>query len=152
MVKKLTPYKLKVPRKQKIDSPLNRVDEPKEEEGLTGFVGDWEASDIEERFARSLSKEGIAFSFREHFFGPTRTTPGAVEVDFLVQVGPEIYPVFLDGEYAHKSQSQKDTDKLKDARFDELGMGYGFNPSTRIEGEKLQTQEDTDEVVKEMFA
>jgi len=151
-VKKIKTYQLKVPRAEAPeDMPLNRVEIPSEEEGLTGFVNEWEASDIEERFARALWKNENPFTFREHFFGPTRTTPGAVEVDFLVWVGSEIYPVFTDGAYSHKSQAQRSEDKIKDARFDEYGRNIGLNPSVRISGEKLQTQEETNEVVKEMF-
>lgn len=151
-MKQLKSAKLPI-RKQRRpeDEPLNRVNYPAEDEGLTGFIGDWEASDIEERFGRALSKNEIRFSFREHFFGPTRTTPGAVEVDFLVWVGNMIYPLFIDGEYAHKTQEQKTEDRIKDARFDEYGRKYGLHPSQRIAGDLLQTQDDTDQIVKEMF-
>ncbi len=151
-MKKLTPYKLKVAKSPRVeDAPLNRVDIPSEDEGLTGFIGEWEASDIEERFGRALGKNNNNFSFREHFFGPTRTTPGAIEVDFLVWVGSMCYPVFTDGEYAHKSQEQRANDKIKDAIFDEYGMRIGLQPSVRIPGTELETQEEADLKVKEML-
>jgi len=152
-VKKLTPYKLDVPRKERWEeTPLNRVEVvDAAEEPLTGFIGDWEASDIEERFARSLIKQGIAFSFREHFFGPTRTTPGAVEIDFLTMPVGEVRPIQIDGEFAHKTQRQKDDDRIKDALFDEFGRKYGFAPVKRIPGELLQTQDDSDALVREMY-
>ncbi len=61
------------------------------------------------------------------------------------------YPVFTDGEYAHKSQEQRANDKIKDAIFDEYGMRIGLQPSVRIPGTELETQEEADLKVKEMF-
>ena len=145
------PYVLKVPRRKAVEEGhFNRITTPAQQEGLTGYIGEWEASDIEERFARSLIKEDLPFTFREHFFGPARTTPGAIEVDFLVFAGMTS-PIFIDGEYAHKSQAQKDSDSVKDAIFDEFGMQYGFEHSRRIPGDELETQEQADNLVKEMF-
>jgi len=152
VMKALKPYVLKKPRKPAQDNVLkDRITTPKQDEGLTGYIGDWEASDIEERFGRALAKAGLSFSFREHFFGPSRTTPGAVEVDFLVQIGGEVYPIFIDGEFAHKTQAQRDNDKIKDARFDDYARRFGAYPSQRIAGDVLETQEQADMLVKEMF-
>jgi len=152
----VVPYKFKKGRKAAPPRVSNRVETQAFDEELTGEVQGWEASDIEERFARALRKNNIKFSFREHFFGPTRTTPGAVEVDFLVESGGW-WPIFIDGEYAHKSQTKRDEDSVKDARLDELLMKYGINPSRRIpDGKKymvgdLDDQDSVDQIVEELF-
>lgn len=150
------PYQYKKPRKPSAPKVANRVQTQAEEENLTGFVQGKEASDIEERFARALDKLEKRYSFREHFFGPARNTPGAIEVDFLVDDGTW-FPIQIDGEYAHKTAGQKDRDNVNDARLNQYFSKVGVSNVRRIPDGKeymvgdLDDQESADQVVKEVF-
>jgi hypothetical protein len=118
------------------------------------------ASDIEERFARALesNKRIDGYSFLQHYFGPTRTTPGAVEVDFMVQAGGEVYPVQIDGEYAHKTQQQRDKDAQKDqilnkyfAKFGNIKAVQRIPDITRMHAGILDDQESADMLVNKLW-
>jgi len=152
------PYKFKKRRKHPRPEVTNRVQVVTEEENLTGEVMGKKASDIEERFARALYKNQNVqnFSFREHFFGPARNTPGAVEIDYIVFDGAW-WPIQIDGQYAHKSQGQRGEDKIKDALLNQYFSSVGINAVRRIPDGKeympgiLDEQSNVDEVVKELF-
>lgn len=152
-------YKIKKPKKlRRPKQPENRVEVSKEEEQLTGIVMGWEASDIEERFARGLGKHNYVerYSFRDHYFGPARNVPGAVEVDFMV-FSEGWWPIQIDGAYAHKTVAQKDRDKENDARINEHLSKFGVNPVQRIPDSArfltgcLDTQESADQTVRDLF-
>jgi len=159
MTKLPKPYKYKKPRKVATPKVINRVQVEGEDEGLTGFVQEQEASDIEERYARALNKNKNVqrFSFREHYFGPARNTPGAKEVDFMVMAGGTWWPNQIDGEIGHKSAAQKSNDRISDAVLNQYFAQYGINPVKRIpDGVKylmdaLDTQESADSIVEELY-
>ena len=147
------PYKYKLPRMAGglSRAPLNRPKKETQAEVLTQAVQGQSASDIEERFARALYKnervEG--FEFQQSYFAG-RNMPGEVRPDFIVYAGT-VYPVQIDGEYAHKSAEQKATDKAKDEQLDGYLTPMGAAVTQRIPGDLLQTQEDADRLVREMF-
>ena len=120
-------------------------------EVLTQAVQGQPASDIEERFARALYKNERVedFEFQQSYFAG-RNMPGEVRPDFIVYAGT-VYPVQIDGEYAHKSAEQKATDRAKDAQLDGYLTPMGAAVTQRISGDLLQTQEDADRLVQEMF-
>lgn len=132
------------------DFPLNRL-EPMfgNDEGLTGQVYDEPASDIEERFARALYKKGLAFEFRKPVLAP-RNMPGSYEIDFLVYVDGQEYPIAIDGEYAHKSAEQRSKDQLKDMVLNEAKQGE-YEPVTRVDYTKLDNQDVADQFVEDLF-
>lgn len=128
--------------------PLNRLEYiPDPAEGLTGLVDGKKASDIEERFARSLSKFEIPYEFQISYLMPHNMV-GEYRLDFLVYYGGLEYPYAIDGEYAHKTASQKRADAFKDDVFNSLKQGY-LQPVTRVDFTKLSTQEIADDYVKE---
>ena len=155
----IAPYKYKKARKASAPKVGNRVHVQNAQEELTGFVNGWEASDIEERFANALRKSRVVaqFSFRDHYFGPARNTPGAIEVDFMVMSGGNWWPIQIDGEMAHKTVGQRQADAEKDARLNQYFSRYGINPVQRIPDLRrftagiLDTQEGANEVVDEVF-
>ncbi len=121
------------------------------DEGLTGMVQGMEASDIEERFARALDNNPNVdgYTFRSTFIAG-RMMPGSVELDFLVYSLGEAVPVQVDGEYAHKSAEQRETDMLKDAQLDATLAGAA-RPTERIPGDLLSNQENANRLVLERF-
>lgn len=150
------PYRPAKIRKPSPPPITNRVSSEKEEEGLTGYVQGWEASDIEERFARALDDMNLQYSFRDHYFGPARNTPGAIEVDFMVENGG-YWPVQIDGEYAHRTAQQRERDRLNDARLNQYFNSHGVNVVSRVpDGNRfmvgdLDTQEGANMVVEDLF-
>lgn len=122
-------------------------------EGLTGQVQGKQASDIEERFARGLSKNSqvLSFEFRTLYFSPAGVGGGA-ELDFLVRAGIN-WGVQTDGAFSHKSAEQRAHDVLQDARLSDYLLGAGIidQPIVRVPGDRLQTQADADATVKGMF-
>ena len=138
-------YKLR-PRPPK--QPLNRLAGTSNDERLTGFVKGKEASDLEERFARALDAEGKEYQFEVEVTPPTSIPGQENQIDFLVE---EIYPVEIDGGIAHKGAAQKANDLLRDAILNDYLSGFGWFPIERIPGHKLETQEATATIVKELF-
>ena len=147
------PYKYKVPRSGggMSHSPLNRPKKLVENEGLTGIVNGETATDIEERFARALWKNQRveSFDFQNSYFSG-RNLPGEVRPDFIVYSGTS-FPVQIDGAFAHRTAEQKASDRAKDAMLDGLLGPLGAAKTQRIEGDKLETQDDADRLVQEMF-
>lgn len=147
------PYKYKVPRVRggvSHDS-INRPKKLVEDEGLTGVVNGEAATDIEERFARALwkNKRVEGFDFQNSYFAG-RNMAGEVRPDFIVYAGTA-FPVQVDGEFAHRTAEQKASDRAKDAMLDGLLTPMGAAPTQRISGELLQTQDDADRLVEELF-
>lgn len=120
-----------------------------DKEQLTGYINGMDASDIEERFARALDRLGISYDFRVPMVAG-RWMPGEVEVDFMVFDGGQYQPIQIDGMFAHKASAQKATDSAKDAILNEYLKGTAA-PVQRIDGDVLETQEETDRLVKELF-
>lgn len=132
-------------------APLNRLRPVGEDEALTGLVQGQAASDIEERLARALDKHGATerYDFQESYAAP-RNIPGEIRPDFIVYLGgATAQPLQPDGEYAHKSAEQKEEDRVKDARLDEILRGTGALPTIRIAGTDLETQAEADAWVEE---
>lgn len=132
----------------KMEAHLNRIvyfSDP--EEQLTGLVQGMKASDIEERFAISLNKFEIPFEFQVSYLAPRNMT-GEYRLDFMVYFQNEAWPFAIDGEFAHKTESQRRKDIWKDTIFDNAKRGQ-FKPVTRVPFYKLDTQEKSDNFVRE---
>lgn len=127
---------------------VNRLVNPKEDEGLTRIVHAQEASDIEERFARALYKKKIDFHFQVRV--NTTTQFEDKTVDFLVLVGAG-FPVEIDGAIGHKTGKQKADDSVKEALVNEWAMKSGLNPLIRVPWTELVDQEAADLTVGRLF-
>lgn len=137
------------------DQPVSPVVpfETKDQEQLTGQVNGMKASDIEERFAKSMSKmQNIkGFMFRYVFFGP-RNSSGSVEVDYIASTAQgRVYAVLIDGEYAHKSAAQKERDKTRTQKLWEQLKNQISAPPIRIPADKLSSQDASDATAKELL-
>ena len=130
-------------------------------EVLTGNVQGLRASDIEERWSRSLTKLDIDFQFRARITSPNvgqrkltkqmLSLPGEVEIDTLI-FGMVVTPVLIQGEIAHfKTKWQAEIDREKQYWITEFGKNYGWAPLEVIEFYKLKTQAMSDQLAREMF-
>jgi hypothetical protein len=132
-------------------------------EVLTGFVNGMDASDLEERVARSLDKLEAAYDFRirispevmgqRHLTKQFANVRGEVELDFLVEHGNRVYPIFVDGQISHFFTSwQADVDKVKTNVANEFGSRLGWHEAIRIPFWKLTSQDATDETIRDLIA
>jgi len=144
------PYQYKKQRPSTAVRRLDRVRAPAQGESFVGEIQGMPSSDIEERFGRSLDKSQMLYEFRTANVAG-RNLPGEVELDFAVYEGGLTYPIQVDGPFAHKTSAQKNEDDAKDAILNDHLRGTGAFPVRRIPGDKLETQEMSDSVVKELF-
>lgn len=143
----MTTYRYKVRRSRRPDVLTNRIPRQPEDEMFTGAVNGEKASEIEERFARSLRKKGKRFDF-QIVVNTGFQVPGQKNtVDFLIMDGL-MYPLEIDGEIAHKGQAKRDADKLRDAIIDNIMVPQGWQHIQRVPGGDLQTQDDSDRAVE----
>lgn len=147
-------FKYDIPTSPEVSERLDRLVYDTPEEGFTGFVQGQPASTLEERFARALDKIDIIFRYFFQFVVPTPfQIPGQSNViDFMV-VAAAWYPIEIDGDFAHKSGEVRAKDKLRDAMLDdEMRDRYpGVVPIVRIPEHELTTQEDADQIAREII-
>jgi len=128
--------------------PLNRMKVSGEGELLTGFVHGKEASDLEERFAKSLDKLGKKYIFEYEVLGPVGIPGQENQIDFVVE---DTRPIEVDGNWVHKSGSAKAEDQIRDAILNDFLSQYGWEPIMRISGDQLEDQQQADTVAGELF-
>ena len=144
-------YTMRSRSKRKPRFRVNRLKRSVTDEGLTGWVNGKEASDIEERFSRSLRQRKKGFHFRVNF--PTTVSiPGEdKEVDFLVDQGGQFRAVEIDGEFGHKTASQKGKDQLREILLNETLGRNNILPIIRVPWTQLETQEKANAYVQRTF-
>ena len=143
------PFRYKL-RPRPPQQPLNRIKVSGEGERLTGFVHGKEASDLEERFANALDKLHYSYMFEYEVLSNIGVPGEENQIDFVVYSGGT-WPVEVDGGFVHASASRKAKDKLRDAILNEQLGREGWEPIVRIPGSDLESQEEADNVVREMF-
>lgn len=119
---------------------------------LTATVQGQKASDLEERFARALSKLNRNFIFQyvipAYDGAPIANLPGEVHLDFLdVTDIPRPYAVD-DVSFIHKGAEALADDMQDDIRTNAFFSQYGGAPVKRVPGNYLQTQEMADAYVR----
>ena len=131
------------------------------QEVLLGNIGGQKASDLEERFAKSLQKLSIPFDFRVRISslvqGQRRLTtaranlPGELEIDFLTDFG-QIIPILIDGEISHfATPYQAEQDREKESLIDNFGEDMNWHPVIRVPFTEMQTQEEVDGIVRRII-
>ena len=129
-------------------APLQALEE---NEGLSGKVLGQPASDLEERFARALSKNRRVLGYRfQVSFIASRGLPGEKRVDFVVNTGLQ-RPVEVDGAYVHKTAAQQASDAVKELVLNAYFRAAGYQPLLRIPGFHLENQESADRFVQALF-
>jgi hypothetical protein len=141
------PYKMKIKAKPQLPMSVVKPTVAKEKEQLMGMVNDMKASDIEERFAKSLDKLGLRYYFRLPVGAP-RGMPGYNELDFLVQSGG-FYPVQIDGEYSHLGSEARDA--IADIKIMKGLCEYNPQPIRHVLYTRLSNQKAADMVAREIF-
>src|SRR3990167_4682565 len=137
----------KKPKREELTAPRPEMDTPNE--GLTVLVRGRDASDLEERLARSFGKFRIPFAFQVEI--QTRTSmPGQDRrVDFVIRGNQPLEP---DGYIGHHTVGQRGHDYLRDLQLNEAFAQMGLMPIIHIPYHKLLTQDKTDEYVRRNLA
>ena len=130
---------------------MNRISRATDSEGLTGIVQGEQASDLEERVARSLYKRKMEFQFQYEVRTAVSLPHEDRFVDFIVNDTGTWQALEIDGEIGHKTQSQKEKDEMRDVFVNEALKWEGIEPIIRIGWEKLETQELTDRAIQEIL-
>lgn len=134
--------------RKRIDLNLTRPRIPVEDEGLTGIVRGKKASDLEERFARALSKYRVRFDYQVLVMTAISVPHQEKEVDFIV--GRQ--PVNVHGYIGHfHTIGQRSKDIIRDLHVNEALMPLGFMPIITITAKELGRQEDADMFVRRTF-
>jgi hypothetical protein len=153
MIPNYKPYQYKKAKIKKAAPPV-RAEPMPDGEVLSGTVDDGSgpkpASDLEERFAIALRASSVVdgFEYRQAYIAE-RNLPGEKELDFAVYAFGVLFPIQIDGEFAHKTSEAKAEDELSDMMIDEALQGTGAYPTRRISGALLETIDDAKRIVKE---
>lgn len=126
-----------------------------------GYVDNAPASDLEVRFANSLRRLDVSFSFRQRIsplIGGARNLEnqwtnlqGEVEIDFLATKG-FTRAVFIDGFVGHfRMPWQSDQDQIKTDIVRDFGRALGWAEPARISYEQMVNQEMSDVKALELF-
>ncbi len=102
-----------------------------QEPEMTGYVNGRKASDLEERWARTMrgSERVDGFHFRKIYF----TIPNHVELDYLMFAGALVYPIQLDSTWIHSTAEARAHDMSQDARLNDLFNRWtGYQEVSRI--------------------
>lgn len=142
-----TPYYKKIGRRVP-KATINRENEVSAPEPTGGFIQGKEATAPEMMWARGLGKTGKYFEFQVEM--PTAySLPGkGKQVDFVVD---GIYYDEIDGEFAHKTESQKQLDSVRDTLLSELIHSMGGENIRRIDATRFRDQKFVDDLVREYY-
>jgi hypothetical protein len=132
------------------------------EEVLTGLVQGQDASDLEERWSRSMDKLGIEYEFRVRLSPlvagyrkigvAAQNAPGEIEIDFLTYHNGNTLPIQIDGQIAHyQTPAQAEADKEKTAAIDVTMEQVGGKSTVRIPFTEILTREMSDRKAEMLF-
>lgn len=159
--KKWKPYAIKDIKPPSPPRPGTGRTPPVPGEMLTGYIGSFKASDLEERTARALDGRKVSFTFRTQFIDSRppiqiqnsgRNQLGAVEADFVFQSGGLLTAVQIDGQYAHKNATQIEHDRVQDAKLQGVLDQYGGGKIVRIPFYYLKPQSAADNTINALLS
>jgi hypothetical protein len=144
-------FKFRRRRKAKLETILKPV-VLDNDEGLTGFVRGFNATDIEERFARALIELEIGFWF-QYKVETEHTLPDQQKrVDFIVFYLPgHVVPVEIYGDRWHTTASDRARDRVREMEINEYGKKYDWDKLKVVWGHELQDQNAAYQVARRLF-
>lgn len=143
------PYKLKRLKKDRPPLSFQKPQAARDAEQLTGAVNGMRASDLEERFSRSLEKFDVSYYFRIPIGDIGQ--PGWKELDFLIFSTVGVFAIQIDDiEFVHKG-TQTTEDAITDIIIMEKLKQYGIREITHITSDRLATQALSDSVVRSLI-
>lgn len=127
---------------------INREDRQVPPEPSSGYIQGKKATAPEMMWARGLDRASRNYEFQVEL--PTQyTLPGKGKmVDFVVD---GIYYDEIDGEFAHKTESQKQQDAERDILLSELIHSLGGEEIRRIDATRFRDQKQVDDLVREYY-
>lgn len=124
----------------------------KDNEGLTGFVRGFRASDIEERFARALDKLGIYFWFQYKVETQLSLPDQDKRVDFVVFHTPgQPQPIEIYGVRWHSSSGDRNRDRARQREINEAGDDFNWLDLIVIWEYDLANQQMADAMARSIF-
>ena len=146
------PYKFKkIRRITDLPKPI-RPTPILDDENLTGFVRGYNATDIEERFARALIDIDIGFWFQYNLETLVSGPVYDKRLDFLVFWMPgKIVPVEIYGDRWHSNSSDRVRDNKREIEINEVGKIYGWEKLIVVWGHELYNQIAANNKARELF-
>lgn len=133
---------------KKVDISTRLLDQEvgKTAETITPIQGIMPDSVQEWRVAKALDHYKMSYRYQYAVYGGKQLAGGQV-IDFLVYTVPLPTPVYVQGDYWHRS-SKTSTDALKQARVKHLFSGQINNP-VEIWEHEIPTVEDAQRIIQE---
>lgn len=144
-----TPYKFKKPKQIRQEDRKRRLPQTFGREVLTGFIGEKEAPPGEERFARALRNNNLGFIHQFPVKVFTNQPGDSKFVDFLVGILKT--PVEVLGDIGHKSTSDREKDRWRETLINQELRPKGHPALIEVWTYQLETQEQADATVQELF-
>ena len=145
-------FKFKRRRRRLDQPPIVQSKIAQDIELLTGFVRGYNASDIEERFARALHRLDLGYWF-QYKLETIHTIPGQEKrIDFIVFYMPgKIQPVEIYGDRWHETSGDKARDRAREIEINEQGKKFGWDPLKVVWGHELENQNMANNIARRMF-
>jgi uncharacterized ParB-like nuclease family protein len=117
--------------------PLNRLSRPAKVDRLPKTIQGKKASEPEARLAKVLDRLGITYYFIYEIQTPYTALGQKNQIDFVCQLPLKIVTLEVDGEFAHKTVSQKESDRQRDALLNDIIRKDGWDEIIRIDARTL---------------
>ena len=117
-------------------APLNRLKRPAKTDRLPSTVQGKKASEPEARVATILDKLNLKYMFIWEIQTPYTALGQKNQIDFVVMLDTSIATLEVDGEFAHKTISQKESDFQRDALLNDIIRNYGWDSIVRIDAKR----------------
>lgn len=136
---------LTVPKRaavRKVEAPRPLEQETKEQVEAPRYVKGKRVTNIEGFLflAADNTPEVEGYSVHVNFING-RWMPGGIEVDAVFYVASITFPVFVDGEYWHRTSEQIDRDVDQAQEINRILSGSNAMPVQRVPGDDLQSYE-----------
>ena len=128
-----------------IPKTLNRLQRPAKRDRLPKEIQGKKASEPEARMAKILDKLGIKYAFIWEIQTPYTALGQRNQIDFVCQMPTSVVPLEVDGEFAHKTISQKESDRQRDALLNDIIRKDGWDEIIRVDAQRLLKDDATTE-------
>ena len=131
----------------------NRAKERDPEVYLTGIVKGLTASEPEEWLALAADRSALVtgYEFRRIYNAPSRTSSGAIELDFLFFTGGAQIPAQVDEEFFHAPARARAEARAKDLMLEKILRPRGARQVSRIRATLLTDIDAATWVLEQMI-
>ena len=135
-----------------IPKTVNRLQRPGKKDRLPSTVQGKKASEPEARTAKVLDKLGVKYIFIWEVQTPYTSLGQKNQIDFVCLLPTSVVPIEVDGEFAHKTINQKESDRQRDALLNEIIRKEGWDEITRVDAQRqLKDDRVTERTLRQLL-